>query len=765
MSCPFYGEQYTFTQPDGTQIKVKGWGDQHYAVFETEDGFTVTKDPVTGFYEYANITADANDYRPSGVPAGVVDPQNLGLNRGLRINRAAAKQKAMDAYQLMGVKRRCEVRRERQRTALRSAFTARGPAMAPPTRTMTGSYVGLCLLIDFPDVPATIPREEVDAFCNKKGYNGHGNNGSVYDYFYENSNELLEYTNIVTPYYTARHPRSYYTNPAVPYGARARELIIEALDNLKANGFDFDQVSADDEGYVYAINCYYASYRVNNWSEGLWPHSSSLARRYELSPGRSGFDYQITDMQNELSLATFCHENGHMICDYPDLYDYGYESNGSGGYCLMGFSGPDKKNPVQISAYLKYKSGWASTVTPVSNNMHASLQAAGNQYLILAKNRVEYFLVENRHKSGRDAGLPGSGLAIWHIDELGSNNNEHMTQASHYECALEQADGQYELEKGVNNGDDDDLFSANTNAVFSDTTEPSSKWWDGTSSNLELFDISAGAMQMTLSARFPQDGDIQTFQQQSTPEVPIPDFDETGIRDVIHFDDEASINSIKVAVDITHTYRGDLRVTLYAPSGKFVVLHKRTGYGTDNLKAEFDFSSMPELRGFVGDDMQGDWTLHVQDLAKVDTGRLNSWQLEIEGSVSTTGGQSAIVELEESPGVRIPDKDPTGVVSVINTQATGRIKEITAFVDISHTYIRDLIVTLISPAGTAVDLHHRMGGSADDISTTYDTGNTPSLEELLNESIQGQWQLKVSDVAWRDVGKLNHWSLRIVREI
>jgi hypothetical protein len=55
-----------------------------------------------------------------------------------------------------------------------------GPAPAPPQRQTFGDFVGLCLLIQFPDVAGTIPREEVEAFCNQPGYNGFGNNGSVY---------------------------------------------------------------------------------------------------------------------------------------------------------------------------------------------------------------------------------------------------------------------------------------------------------------------------------------------------------------------------------------------------------------------------------------------------------------------------------------------------------------------------------------------------------------------------------------------------------
>jgi hypothetical protein len=46
MSFPFFSKEFTFTQPDGTQFQVRGWGDQHYAVFETLDGFTVVQDRV-----------------------------------------------------------------------------------------------------------------------------------------------------------------------------------------------------------------------------------------------------------------------------------------------------------------------------------------------------------------------------------------------------------------------------------------------------------------------------------------------------------------------------------------------------------------------------------------------------------------------------------------------------------------------------------------------------------------------------------------------
>jgi M6 family metalloprotease-like protein len=490
MSVPFFGKQFTFTQPDGSQLQVRGYGDQHHAVFETLDGFTVVKDPVSGFYHYARPSADGQELRPAGVRAEAVDdPELLGIHRGLRPTRAAARALAQAGEGLPRQRTRWEERREDSRRALAATVTALGVQPAPPSRQTVGSYVGLCLLVDFPDVRETIPGSEVEAFCNAPGYNGFGNHGSVHDYFLDVSGGRLKYTSQVTPYYTASQLRDYYTNPAIRYPERAQDLVKEALVALKADGFDFGGLTSDDRDFIYAINVFYAGPRVNNWSEGLWPHSSALTVPFELAPGKIARDYQITNMGHELTLGTFCHENGHMICDFPDLYDYGYESRGIGAYCLM-CAGPnaDEKNPPQVGAYLKYRAGWART-TRISTGLDATISAGSNEFFFYPKSRTEYFVIENRIQSGRDQAIPASGLAIWHVDELGSNSNEQRTPAMHYECSLVQADGAFDLEDGNNDGDATDLFHGGTNDRFADATNPGSRWWDGTSSNLDIHDI------------------------------------------------------------------------------------------------------------------------------------------------------------------------------------------------------------------------------------------------------------------------------------
>jgi subtilisin-like proprotein convertase family protein len=258
-----------------------------------------------------------------------------------------------------------------------------------------------------------------------------------------------------------------------------------------------------------------------------------------------------------------------------------------------------------------------------------------------------------------------------------------------------------------------------------------------------------------------EDGETKLFQATSTPAKDIPDNSQVGIRDVIRFAEVATISSIKVSVDITHTYRGDLRLTLYAPSGLAVVLHNRQGGREDDIKGTFDVTSTSGLSNLVGQSLAGEWILHVQDLAPVDRGRLDSWGLEIKGKV----GGGDVITLEESPGVNIPDKDPVGIERTLTVDAPGQVQEVEVSIDITHTYIGDLIVTLISPQGTKVDLHHRLGGSADNIIKTYTRQTTPDLLKLVGESTQGQWKLKVADLAGQDLGKLNRWSLKLRRKL
>lgn len=762
MATRFDGKIFTFTQPDGSAIQVRGFGDQNYAVFETLDGFTVTKNPATGYYEVADLNADRTALEPASRPGGRLDGAAAGLPRGLRIRRESAMARARTSA-LITAGRRCEQRRQERRQqmrAMRAMAAAGGPLLAPPERQTVGDFVGLCLLIDFSDSPATIARDEVDRFCNQAGYNGFGNHGSVSDYYRDNSIGRCRYTNVVAPYYRALHPKTYYTDRTIPQPQRAIELIQEALAHHKASGFDFTPLTADPQGFVYATNVYYAGPVTNNWAEGLWPHSHHLGTAVSLIPGRAAFDYQFTAMGAELELGTFCHENGHMLCDYPDLYDYGYESSGVGAFCLMcAGNNVSEKNPVAIAAYLKRLSGWAHTVTPLEHGLQVTLAAGTNDFAIYSRGGREYFLIENRQKAGRDAALPDEGLAVWHVDEDGDNSHEQMTGASHYELSLEQADGLFQLERlGNQIGDGNDLF-AGAGSHFADGTVPDSKWWNGTSSGMILDQISAAGASMTFRCLLSDTvAPPQALNKVSIPNRAIPDNNVAGIADTITITNALTISTIKVGVDITHTYRSDLRVTLTTPWNTEIELHpKGRGGDTDDLKITFDETTVPALATLRGRGTQGAWQITVQDLAPADTGRLNRWSLEF----SSAGTSVQPIELQESPGTPIPDAPHPGIERALATTSTATVGSVEVFVDIAHTWIGDLRVSLLSPAGTEVVLHDRSGGSEKNLALTFTVATTPALALMAGQAAAGAWRLKIADTAAEDVGKLNRWRLLI----
>ena len=110
------------------------------------------------------------------------------------------------------------------------------------------------------------------------------------------------------------------------------------------------------------------------------------------------------------------------------------------------------------------------------------------------------------------------------------------------------------------------------------------------------------------------------FAQTSEPAIPIPD--RNTIRDSITVEQSGTATSVSVAVDITHTYIGDLVIDLIAPDGTTRTLHDRTGYETDDI----DQTYAPDFGG-VG--IAGDWTLRVRDGAGGDTGTLNGWTLTV----------------------------------------------------------------------------------------------------------------------------------------
>ncbi|WP_285370070.1 M28 family metallopeptidase [Streptomyces sp. RKAG293] len=80
-------------------------------------------------------------------------------------------------------------------------------------------------------------------------------------------------------------------------------------------------------------------------------------------------------------------------------------------------------------------------------------------------------------------------------------------------------------------------------------------------------------------------------------------------------------SALQVGVNIVHTYRGDLVIDLVAPDGTAYRLKNSSGSDSaDNVVATYTVNASSEVANGV-------WKLKVQDVARADTGYINSWKL------------------------------------------------------------------------------------------------------------------------------------------
>ncbi|MBB6039216.1 trypsin-like serine protease [Phytomonospora endophytica] len=104
--------------------------------------------------------------------------------------------------------------------------------------------------------------------------------------------------------------------------------------------------------------------------------------------------------------------------------------------------------------------------------------------------------------------------------------------------------------------------------------------------------------------------------------------------------------------------------------------------------------------------------------------------------------------------VQIPDNTTVSSSVAISGCTVAPSSTSTVAVNIVHTYIGDLVVSLIAPDGSAYVLHNRTGGSADNINQTYTVN-------LAGEGANGTWKLQVRDAASADTGYINTWTLTV----
>jgi len=245
-----------------------------------------------------------------------------------------------------------------------------------------------------------------------------------------------------------------------------------------------------------------------------------------------------------------------------------------------------------------------------------------------------------------------------------------------------------------------------------------------------------------------------------SPEILIPDIYPEGVLSSIYVEEDGLIKNIRVSVNIEHSYLRDLRVILFTPAGKSVVLHDRLGRKDRSLIRTYNPGSVPDLKDCIGERVWGKWTLAVFDLSKENVGSLLSWGVKF----LVQAAEKEEIKRELFPLLAIPDNNPSGLESQIDIERCGKIAGLSLSVEISHPSTGDLKVTLIIPSGEELVLHDRGGYDTQDLIKTFSTESDELLHPVLNKEMRGIWTLKVADLEEGDEGSLNSWGLGIIYE-
>jgi subtilisin-like proprotein convertase family protein len=112
----------------------------------------------------------------------------------------------------------------------------------------------------------------------------------------------------------------------------------------------------------------------------------------------------------------------------------------------------------------------------------------------------------------------------------------------------------------------------------------------------------------------------------------------------------------------------------------------------------------------------------------------------------------------------VPIQDLKKAKLAVEVADTGKLTNIKVKVDIEHTYIGDLIVTVVPPAALGVApviLHNRQGGGTDNLKESFDPIKSPGLLPLVGKSPKGTWTLTVDDREKEDTGRIRSFALEL----
>lgn len=373
----------------------------------------------------------------------------------------------------------------------------------------TQEIKGLTVIVEFLDAPFPESIDSVSKMMNQVGFSGWGNQGSVRDFFYTQSNGKVLITSTVIKV-SLPHTKAYYYVDRL--GGDLSD-IIDGINQQYPSGFQNLTLKPDNSLKHFNV---LTKAGGGAWAFGPQPGSNTIKNN-----GQNVYVFtgNITnyDIGQKPEYSTICHEMGHNVMEWPDHYQTSWANLGN--YCQMA-TGGNHISPQMFNPALRLQKGWINAVEIGNKTYNETITATSNSYTTVYQyknpsNPKEYLLVYP-HVYGtyykervHNYGVADQGLAIYYVDEDGGM--ELAGEEDDWFVKLLQADNLDELNDealgygvevsgglGYTNisGDYDDLYDNVKNSFPAGTPF---RWKDGGEFGLILSNISAPGATMTFT--------------------------------------------------------------------------------------------------------------------------------------------------------------------------------------------------------------------------------------------------------------------------
>lgn len=438
----------TISQPDGSTISVRLVGDEFFHTYVTSDGLTVARG-ADGYFYYNT---------PEGLSkVRATNPATRAASETEFIKQNSTK---------LSVQSNVKARKNQAGSRLARRAVAKANNNSFTQVPQQGSPGIPVILVQYKDYKFkdSDPKKTFTEFFESGEKSGR-------QYFVDQSNGKF------TPEFDVYGPYTLSGN-RVDYGGNDYEGNDKGVCTMVAQGclagdseIDFTKYDNDGDGECDVVIVLYAgdgeaSSYDEDAEDAVWP------MQWELSGTGSDYgkaltlDKTIVDkfaVFNELNgsnlsridgVGTFCHEFSHCL-GLPDFYDTNYGPHfGMGPWSLLdsGCYNDDGYTPIGYTAYEKNFMGWIDLEEGKQNTLYTlsplNMGADRAVKLTNAKDKNEYYILENRKKQGWDKYMGYDGLFIYHVTYSASAwNNNTVNDYDLQRMTPVPADGTLKLDK------------------------------------------------------------------------------------------------------------------------------------------------------------------------------------------------------------------------------------------------------------------------------------------------------------------------------